>query len=463
MSSIIDLPSRQILEFFAKGQLSPVEYMKALTCRIEKTEPKVAALWDFQPEKSMAEAKASETRWRQKEPLGPLDGMPVTLKELLGTKGDPIPLGTAAVDLVPETDDSPVAARLKENGAIVVAKTTCPDYGMLSSGLSSFHKLSRNPWDLDKNPGGSSAGAASAGAAGYGPFHIGTDIGGSVRLPAGWTGLFGFKPTLGRVPIRPYYTGRVAGPMTPTVDDAALLMQVISLPDSRDASSIKYEDLDYFRDDIDVAGLTIGLMLDAGCGFDADAEVIAAVVAAAKEFEERGATIVPIEPVLKRNMLDGLDVAWRARFWGMIEPLSADRQSKILPYILEWAKDGKDAKATDVAAGIDQTFAMRGATAAAFENVDFILSPVNPTVSYPAEWASPTNDPRRPFEHIAFTMPWNMGEQPACSINCGFSLSGMPIGLQIVAKKFEDDRVFALARAFEKWRGPITNWPRFDH
>lgn len=463
MSSILDLPARQILDGFERKCLSPVEYMKALVCRVQKSESKVAALWDFQPERSMEEAKASEARWQKGDPLGRLDGMPVTLKELLATKGDPVPLGTAATDLVPAKEDSPIPARLREEGAIMFAKTTCPDYGMLSSGLSTFHNLSRNPWDLTMNPGGSSAGAASAGAAGYGPMHVGTDIGGSVRLPAGWTALFGFKPTLGRIPIDPYYTGRVAGPMTPTVDDAALLMNVITRPDTRDATSIKYEALDYEGAEIDISGLRIGLMLDAGCGTDADAEVKAAVEAAATEFEARGATIVPIAPVLTREMLGGLDIAWRARFWGIMSGLPAEKREKILPYILNWASSGAAASATEVAAGYEQTFAMRATTTAAFNDVDFILSPVNPDVSYPADWASPTNDPQRPFEHIAFTMPWNMGEQPACSINCGYSLSGMPIGLQIVGPKFADDRVFAVARAYESWRGQITTWPRFDH
>ena len=142
--------------------------------------------------------------------------MPVTIKENIATRGTPMPLGTAATALVPAAADAPPAARLREAGAVIVCKTTMPDYGMLSSGLSSFHKLARNPWDLTKNPGGSSAGAAAACAAGYGPLHLGTDIGGSIRLPAGWCGVFGLKPSLGRIPIDPPYPGRVVGPLTRT-------------------------------------------------------------------------------------------------------------------------------------------------------------------------------------------------------------------------------------------------------
>ena len=459
-TSILDLPARSILTAFQSRSLSPVEYMTALIERVDAAEPQVQALYLYRPELALEEAKASEARYAKAAPLGLLDGMPVSVKELIATKGDPVPLGTAAEALVPAKEDAPTAARLREDGAIMFAKTTCPDYGMLTSGLSSFHPLSRNPWDLTQNPGGSSAGSSAAGAAGYGPLHIGTDIGGSIRLPAGWTGLFGFKPSQGRVPIDPYYTGRVAGPMTPTVDDAALLMEVITRPDTRDATSLPYTALDWTGPAADVRGMKIGLMMDAGCGNPVDPEVAAAVERAAALFAEHGAEVIPIAPVLTREMLDGLDYAWRARFWGIMQALSAENRAKILPYIYQWAEAGAHASPQRVAAGFDQTFAMRRATAAAFDKVDAVLSPVNPDVSYPAEWASPTNDPQRPFEHIAFTVPWNMGEQPAASIHCGMSRSGMPIGMQIIAPRYQDLTVFALARAYEAWRGPITNWPR---
>ena len=143
----------------------------------------------------------------------------------------------------PAAADAPPAARLKEAGAVIVSKTTMPDYGMLSSGLSSFHALARNPWDLRKTPGGSSAGAGAAAAAGYGPLHIGTDIGGSLRLPAGWCGIFTLKPSLGRIPIDPPYMGRAAGPMTRSVADAALMMQVLAQPDARDSMSLPAQDI----------------------------------------------------------------------------------------------------------------------------------------------------------------------------------------------------------------------------
>ncbi|MEO1909797.1 MAG: amidase [Paracoccus sp. (in: a-proteobacteria)] len=461
-SDMLDRPARSILTDFRNRSLSPVDYMTALIARVEASEPEVGALYLFRPERALQQARAAQERYAKGAPMGPLDGMPVTVKELIATRGDPVPMGTAAIELVPVPEDAPTAARLHEDGAIIFAKTTCPDYGMLSSGLSSFHPLTRNPWDLSQNPGGSSAGAAAAGAAGYGPLHVGTDIGGSVRLPAGWTGLFGFKPTQGRVPIDPYYTGRCAGPMTPTVDDAALLMHSITRPDWRDATALPYQALDWDVPPADIRGMRIGLMLDAGCGNAPNPQVVQAVIRAARLFQDHGATVIPIAPVMTRQMLDGLDHAWRARFWSMIEALPQDRRASILPYIHDWAAKGALATPQQVAQGFDQIFAMRRATAQAFQQVDAILSPVNPDISYPADQASPTNDAARPFEHICFTVPWNMGEQPACSIHCGLSTTGIPIGLQIVAPRFHDLRVMSLARAFEAWRGPVTGWPRHD-
>jgi aspartyl-tRNA(Asn)/glutamyl-tRNA(Gln) amidotransferase subunit A len=459
MNNLLTLTIRELTGLFRARTLSPSEYWLAVEERIAAFEPYVQALYLYDPDSARAQAAASTERWLKGETLGPLDGIPVTLKELIATRGQPVPLGTKAVALVPAEEDAPVAARLREDGAVIFAKTTCPDYGMLSSGLSSFHPLSRNPWDLSKNPGGSSAGASAAGAAGYGPLHIGTDIGGSVRLPAGWTGLFGFKPSNGRIPIDPYYVGRCAGPMTRRVEDAAFSMATLTRPDWRDATSLLPEVLDWLDLDIDVKGMKIGLMLDAGVGLAVESEVQDAVIAAARLFERAGAEVVAVPPILTREMLDGLDRFWRARSWGDISALEEERRAMVLPYIRAWAEGGAHISGVEAIRGFNQTFEMRKACAKLFSGIDALLSPTNPIVSYPAEWASPTNDPARPFEHIAFTVPWNMSEQPAASINCGFSRSGMPIGLQIVGPRFGDLRVLKLSRAFEEWSSGLSSWP----
>ncbi|WP_208249308.1 amidase [Rhizobium sp. T1470] len=455
-----DLTIRELRQRFADRSLSPLEYWLALERHIEAWEPSICALYAYDPEAARKQAQASTDRWMKGTTLGMLDGIPATLKELIATKGQPVPLGTRAIELLPAAEDAPAAARLREDGSVLFAKTTCPDYGMLSSGLSSFHPLSRNPWDMTQNPGGSSAGASAAAAAGYGPLHVGTDIGGSVRLPAGWTGIFGFKPSHGRIPVDPFYVGRCAGPMTRMVEDAAFAMATLSRPDWRDGTSLPPNDFDWMDLRIDVRGLKIGLMLDAGCGLAVDDEVQASVEAAGQRFEDAGAIVIPVQPVLTREMLDGLDTFWRSRFWGDIENLSQERRNSILPYIYTWAEGGASISGADAVRGFNQTIEMRKSCARLFTKVDAVISPTNPIVSYPAEWASPTNDPERPFEHICFTVPWNMSEQPASSINCGFSRSGMPIGLQIVGPRFDDMLVLRLSRAFESWTGGIRSWPK---
>src|SRR5829696_8049058 len=282
ITSLHDLSATDLIAGYRAKQFSPSEVLEEVIEQVAAWEPHISALYLFDPDGARAAAKASTDRWQRDEPAGALDGVPVTIKDNIATKGQPIPLGAASVKLISAEKDAPPAARLRESGAIIFSKTTMPDYGMLSSGLSSFHPLTRNPWDLSKNPGGSSAGAGAAAAAGYGPLHVGTDIGGSIRLPAGWCGVFGLKPSLGRVPIDPPYYGRVAGPMTRTVADAALMMRSLSRPDRRDTMSLPPQALPWLDLDIDVKGLRIGLMLDVGVGMAVEPEVEAAVAAAAK-------------------------------------------------------------------------------------------------------------------------------------------------------------------------------------
>ena len=458
MTELMDLSATEILSRFAAGTLSPTEYWSALESHIAAWEPKIHALYAYDPERARAEAAASTARWAAGQPKGPLDGLPVTVKELIATRGVPVPRGTAATALMPAETDAPPAARLREDGAILFAKTTCPDYGMLSSGLSSFHPLTRNPWNLALNPGGSSAGAGAAAAAGYGPCHVGTDIGGSIRLPAAWTGTFGLKPSHGRVPIDPFYLGRVAGPMTRCVADAALMMRTLSRPDLRDATALPPADIDWTALELDPKGLRLGLMLDAGCGMPLDPEIRDAVTAAARVFEAAGAVIEEVAPVMTPEMLAGLDDFWRARSWSDMLHLDEAARAKVLPYVRAWAGRGAEVGGVEALRGYECTVEMRIGCAALFRRFDAVLSPVAPVVSFPADWASPLNDPEKPFEHIGFTVPWNMGEQPAAAINCDFAQNGMPIGLQIIGPRFADLFVLRLSKAFEDRRGAMV-WP----
>jgi aspartyl-tRNA(Asn)/glutamyl-tRNA(Gln) amidotransferase subunit A len=459
VTSLHDLSAVDLIAGFRAKQFSPSEVLEDVLAHIAVWEPHIKALYAFDPEGARAVAKASTDRWQGGEPTGPLDGVPVTIKDNIATRGTPVPLGAASSKLVPAAADAPPAARLREAGAVIFSKTTMPDYGMLSSGLSSFHPLTRNPWDLSKNPGGSSSGAGAAGAAGYGPLHLGTDIGGSVRLPACWCGLFALKPSLGRIPIDPFYVGRVAGPMTRTVDDAALMMSVLSRPDRRDGMSLPPNDIHWKALDKPLRKLRIGLMLDLGVGQALEKDVRAVAVKAAKAFESAGAVVTEVGSVLTREMLDGLDNFWRARMWDDLSRLTPAERAKALPYILKWAERGAKLSGVDVLRGFNATMAIRAAAAKLFCDLDYVVSPVSPVVNFGAELASPINDPARPFEHIAYTVPWNMSENPAASINGGFSAGGFPIGVQIVGRRFDDVGVLGMAKAFETLRGPQKPWP----
>ncbi|WP_439273713.1 amidase [Pseudochrobactrum sp. HB0163] len=461
MSELADLSAVEMVAGFRTGSLSPVEVTEAVIDRIEAYEPHLHAMWAFEPEAALAAATQSEARWRRREERGPIDGVPLTIKENIATKGLPVPLGCAAIALDPAAKDAPPAARSRESGGIILGKTTMPDLGMLSSGLSSFHELARNPWDVAANPGGSSAGAGAAAAAGYGPLHIGTDIGGSIRLPAGWCGIVGLKPSFGRIPIDPPFIGRVAGPMTRTVTDAALYMSVLSRPDRRDAMSLPYQHMDWMDLERDIKGLRIGLWLDAGFGSAVEPQVRAAVEAAAQTFANAGAIVEAVPAYLTREMIDGLDHFWRVRSWKDICAMTPENQQKILPYIYQWAEGGKNLDGAQVYAGFAQIDAMRHAALAAISPYDFMISPTAPMPAYPAEWASPLNDPQRPFEHIAFTVAMNMSEQPAVSLNCGYTEKGLPIGLQIIGQRFDDLGVLRLARAYETLRPQQRPWPEF--
>jgi aspartyl-tRNA(Asn)/glutamyl-tRNA(Gln) amidotransferase subunit A len=459
VTSLHDLSAVDLIEGFKAGQFSPSEVLEDVLTHVAAWEPHIKALYAFDPDGARAVAKASTARWQNGEPMGLLDGVPVTIKDNIATKGVPIPLGAASVSQVPAERDAPPAARLREAGAVIFSKTTMPDYGMLSSGLSSFHPLTRNPWDLSKNPGGSSSGAGAAAAAGYGPLHLGTDIGGSVRLPACWCGLVALKPSLGRIPVDPPYVGRVAGPMTRIVDDAALMMSVLSRPDRRDGMSLPPIDINWKVLEKSPRKLRIGLMLDAGAGQALEKDVREVAVKAAKAFESAGAVITEVDGVMTREILDGLDNFWRARMWDDLSKLTPAERAKALPYILRWAETGAKLSGVDVIRGFNATMAIRAAAAKLFGEIDYVISPVSPVVNFAAELAAPLNDPAKPFEHIAFTVPWNMSENPAVSINGGFDKKGFPIGVQIVGRRFDDLGVLGMAKAFEGLRGPQKPWP----
>jgi Asp-tRNA(Asn)/Glu-tRNA(Gln) amidotransferase A subunit family amidase len=223
--------------------------------------------------------------------------------------------------------------------------------------------------------------------------------------------------------------------------------------------SLPYQTIEWTHLQRDVKGLRLGLQLDAGWGLAVEPEVRRAVEAAAQAFERAGAVVEPVGPFSTRAMIDGMDRFWRMRSWLDMQALPQDRRDKVLPYIRHWVASGARLSATDVFTGYSQMAALRDAAVAACQPYDFVLSPVSPVPSYDAQLASPLNDPERPFEHIAFTLPYNMSEQPAASINCGYTADGLPIGLQIVGRRHDDLGVLQLSRAYEQLRPAQRPWP----
>jgi aspartyl-tRNA(Asn)/glutamyl-tRNA(Gln) amidotransferase subunit A len=461
MTALHNLSAEELSAHFQAGKLSPVEVTKALLARIESYEPKLNAMYIVDASGALSQAAAAEKRWRERRPLSALDGVPISIKDNIATKGVPVPIGAASADLAPAASDAPPAARVREAGCVILGKTTMPDFGMLASGLSSLHGITRNPWNTARNPAGSSSGAGAAIAAGYGPLALGTDIGGSVRLPAAANGIFALKPSLGRVPVYPPYLGRVTGPMTRTVTDSALLMNVLAQPDQRDYMALPHEARDWLAATREgkVKGRKLGLLLDMGMGMRPQPAVRRAIEAAAKAFADAGAIVEPVAPFLSDETLENVDRFFAARLFADVGLLSPERQGRILPFVLTWCRRVEKLTAVDALRAFGHIMLMREKTHGAIQPFDFILSPTSPVTAYGAEEAAPGNDPERALGHVAFTVPFNFSEQPAASICAGFDESGLPIGLQIVGHRFDDAGVLRLAAVYETLRPKLQRWP----
>jgi aspartyl-tRNA(Asn)/glutamyl-tRNA(Gln) amidotransferase subunit A len=359
--------------------------------------------------------------------------------------------------LSPAAADAPAAARLREAGAVIVTKTTMPDFGFLGAAPSSFHALTRNPWDLSKNTGGSSSGAGAAAAAGYGPLHLGTDIGGSVRIPANFCGVFGLKPSHGRIPVDPPAAARVIGPMTRTVADAALLMKVVSRPDPRDYMSLPAQDIAWEHLGRDVRGLRIGLWTDTAGGWPIDPEVKEAVLAAARLFEQAGAIVEPLTDWTTLEMRMGMAHFFTMRCRVDLAAMPVERAKLAADYIHAAGEFAGSLSPEETFRAFTRMQALRAATVAATQPYDYVLSPVSPVLPFAAEAIN--SGPENPLKDSHFTSVFNQSEQPAASINCGYAASGLPIGLQIAGRRFDDLGVLQMAAFYESVRGAQAPWP----
>jgi aspartyl-tRNA(Asn)/glutamyl-tRNA(Gln) amidotransferase subunit A len=455
-----DLTAVELVKAYTAKRLSPVEVMTAVLARSRGLNRTLNAFYRVDAKGALAAAKASEGRWAAGTPNGPMDGIPVSIKDGLGVKGWRSPRGSLAnAAIAPAKADAPLVARLKESGAIIFAKTTMPDFGMLPSGVSSLHGVTANPWNLAKNTGGSSSGAGAAVAAGMGPASIGTDIGGSVRIPAAFCGIFGLKPSGGRVPYSVPSPMLAAGPMTRTVADSALLMNVITRPDLRDFMALPFEARDYLAGlrGASAKGLRLGLLLDMGYGLPLDKDVKAAVEKAASLLQSLGAHVDVMRPILVLDQARHIERYFLGRAWTEFSSFAAAQRRQVLPYIARWVQAGARLSAADMFHSMAVLAGLRERVIAASAPYDFVLSPVMPIASFAAD--APLPDLRRGLESVCFTAPINQTEAPAASINCGYSRSGVPIGLHIIGRRHDDIGVLRLAKAYEDARGDQRPWP----
>jgi len=401
----------------------------------------------------LAAARESERRWLNGRAVGRLDGVQVTIKDLMLMRGFPTLRGSRLVDPHQDwSEDAPATARVREAGAVILGKTTTPEFGWKALGDSPLTGITRNPWDPARTPGGSSAGAAAACAAGIGPLHVGTDGAGSIRIPCAFAGIFGLKPSFGRVPAYPLSPmGLLAhiGPMTRTVADAALMLTVLSAPDHRDPYALPPEDTDWC-DGLEggVRGWRIAYSPRLG-HTELDPEIAAAVGEAVQQFETLGAVVEEVGAIFP-SPREALFTLWAAGAAKLLDAYPADKRTLVDPGLVATAAEGARISAVDYL-GAELVRTALGQQMAAFhQKYDLLLTPMMPIPALPV--GQDLNDPateRHWIDWSPFSYPFNMTRQPAASIPCGLTGTGLPIGLQIVGPLYADARVLRAARAFE--------------
>jgi aspartyl-tRNA(Asn)/glutamyl-tRNA(Gln) amidotransferase subunit A len=451
-----DLTASDMLAAFASGELSPVEATEATLDRIAEADPKVNAFCLVDADSAREQARASEGRWQRKAPQGMLDGVPTSIKDIFLTRGWPTLRGSRTADPHQTwSADAPSVARMREHNAVFVGKTTTPELAWKGVTDNPLTGITRNPWDTTRTPGGSSGGAAAAVALGMAPLAIGTDGGGSVRIPASFSGIFTIKPTYGRIPhfpASPYGTMAHAGPMTTTVTETALLMDVLSEPDSRDWSALP-PPVASFLDGLDdgVRGLRIAFSPDFGYA-TVDPEVADAVARAVAVFDDLGAFIERADPGFT-DPVEDFHVLWFAGAAKSTEHLTDDQRALLDPGLRQICDQGLTYSAQDYLEATNTRMALGQRMGSFHETYDLLLSPTVAVPPFEAGLEVPSGSAsQRWTSWTPFSYPFNMTQQPAASVPCGFTRDGLPIGLQIVGPRHSDALVLRASRAFEKAR-----------
>ncbi len=462
-TDLADCSAAELQQLFRTKQASPVEAVSAAFARIDKLDLRLNAFCHLDPQAAAHDATQSRSRWMRGEPLSPLDGVPTCVKDLILTRGMPTLRGSYTVDATQPWDvDAPSTARLREAGAVILGKTTTPEFGCKGETNSPRSGISRNPWDTDKTPGGSSGGTAAAVASGMCPIGLGTDGAGSIRIPGAFCGTFGLKPSFGRVPAYPLSPmGTVAhiGPHSMSVRDAAVMMNLLKRPDARDWTSLPYDPTDYTVGLEDgIRGLKIAYSPTLGYARNVHPEVADAVAEAVQHLESLGAYVEQIDPGFE----DPLEITtglWFIGAWAIWNTLTPEQQSVTDPDFSAEAMLGAEITALQV----QQLNLRRGALGAHMrqfmQEYDLLVTPSVAIPAFDALAAGHTPmSPQAMLEWTPFSYPFNLTQQPACTIPCGLTRGGLPIGLQIVGPMFGDAMVLRAARAYESVR-PIMRAP----
>lgn len=448
---------------YRAGELSPVEVALLHLDRAERLEPVLNAFQIITRETALAEARMAEARWRQGAPLGPLDGVPTTIKDNVDVAGLPTRHGSLTTPETPAAADAPVVARLREAGAVLLGKTTLPEFGWKGITDSRLRgAATRNPWNLARSPGGSSGGAAAALVAGIGSFAFGNDGGGSIRLPSAFSGLFGIKPHFGRVPHHVaeglFGTVTVGGPLARSVADAALALAVMARPDPRDWHALPPPPAAWLdRLQPRLAGLRIAYAPALG-GVAPDAAMAAAIAAAVAALRAVGAGITEVGPVFA-PLKPRFDAYWKASFAHRLRQIPEARRDELDPGYRAIAEEGLAVGLEAVLAGQVERARLHREIAALFGQYDLLLSPTTPHAASAVDSVYHSQGYDRWQDGVPYTLPFNLSGHPAASLPCGLTADGLPAGLQVVGPAHGERTVLEAAAAMEAVFGFAARYP----
>ena len=442
---------------YRRGDAEPQAVIAAHLDRIDALDPTLNAFVVIDRDGALEAAQRSAARYEAGAPIGPLDGVPVTIKDIVAMAGHPTRSGSTTTSPEPATTDTPSVARLREAGAIMIGKTTTPEFGWKGMTDSPLTGVTRNPWNPAHTPGGSSGGAAASLAAGIGTIAHGSDGGGSIRIPASYCGLVGIKPTFGRVPQHPTDSPFVLsvsnGPIARTVSDAAIFLNEVCRPDTRDPWAIPYDGRDW-RVGLDdgVRGLRIAVTTRLG-GVDAiDVEVIAAWRSTVDALSDLGAKIVEVTDVFD-PLRPEFEAHWKAGFANTLRAVPRDRWQECDPGFLALAREGLDVSLAAFGEAMAARSRLIAGLASFHLDHDVLITPTMPTLPPRTDTVYHSADFDRWQHAVPYTVPFNLTGQPAASMPVAVSESGLPIGIQVIAARFREDLVLRTARVIESAMG----------